>query len=133
MSQPGDIKQMFEILRDAKTEFRHSYSRAPRWRTIAGREYLYKGKPERECGPRNELTERFAREFTEHRELLKERIGTLEKRLNGMSRVTRAMGLGRVPEMAARILHSLDAEGLLGRHLFVAGTHAMLPMKPHPV
>ena len=88
-----DIKQMFEVLRDAKTEFRRSYSRAPRWRTIAGREYLYIGKPERECGPRNERTEHFAREFTEHRELLKERIDAVEKRLNGMSRVTRAMGL----------------------------------------
>jgi maltoporin len=30
-----------------------------------------------------------------------------------------------VPETAARILRRLDAEGLLGRHLFVVGTHAL--------
>jgi hypothetical protein len=120
-----DIRQAFEVWRAAKIEFRHSYSRSPRWRTIAGREYLYKGKPERVCGPRNEQTERFMREFIERRSRLKERIDTLGERLDGMARVTRAMGLGRVPAMAARILRSLDSEGLLGRHLFVVGTHAM--------
>ena len=42
-----------------------------------------------------------------------------------MTRLNRASNPGRVPETAARILRKLDAEGLLGKHLFVVGTNSL--------
>jgi hypothetical protein len=42
-----------------------------------------------------------------------------------MTTVNRAIGLGRVPQIAARVLRKLDDRGLLGKHVFVAGAHAL--------
>jgi len=42
-----------------------------------------------------------------------------------MAPVNRALGLGRIPTIAARILRALDREGLLGTHVIVAGTNAL--------
>ena len=42
-----------------------------------------------------------------------------------MAPVNRALGLGRMPAIAARILRELDHEGLLATHLIVAGTNAL--------
>ena len=42
-----------------------------------------------------------------------------------MERINRAMNLGRVPDIAARVLSKLDEEGLLGKHVCVAGTHSL--------
>jgi hypothetical protein len=42
-----------------------------------------------------------------------------------MDQLNRAHMLGRVPETAAKILRKLDEEGLLGRQLFVVGTHSL--------
>lgn len=60
-----------------------------------------------------------------HRDALKSRIKTLQKRLDGMAPVNRALGLGRMPKIAARILREIDHEGLLGSHVIVAGTNAL--------
>ncbi len=42
-----------------------------------------------------------------------------------MAPVNRALGLGRIPTIAARILRELDHEGLLASHIIVAGTNAL--------
>jgi hypothetical protein len=42
-----------------------------------------------------------------------------------LSRVNRALRLGRVPKIAGDILNKLDETGLLGTHLIVAGTNAI--------
>ena len=42
-----------------------------------------------------------------------------------MAPVNRALGLGRMPAIAARILRELDHEGLLASHIIVAGTNAL--------
>jgi len=39
--------------------------------------------------------------------------------------LNRASNLGRMPTTAARIFRKLDAEGLLGKHLFVVGTNSL--------
>lgn len=122
-----DIQQAYEAWRDTNVEFRRSRG-SMRWKQSHGRDYLYYrkyGGVERSRGPRSEETERLEREFREHRDRLRDRLTTIDARLNDMARVNRAMGLGRVPAMASRILRRLDAEGLLGRHLMVVGTHAM--------
>jgi len=59
------------------------------------------------------------------RQALKNRIKSLQKRLDGMAPVNRALGLGRMPKLAARILRELDRVSLLGSHVIVAGTNAL--------
>src|ERR1700747_672510 len=98
------------------------------WRCRAGGdEYLYHivGKTEHSLGVRSPETERIKAGHDSNRDRLKRRIAILDGRIREMARVNRAMDLGRVPKLAARILRRLDAAGLLGQHLFVVGTHAM--------
>jgi hypothetical protein len=94
-----------------------------RWKVVNGKEYLYRG--EKSLGLRSAETERIKADYTDQRTKLRARLTRLENRLEEMRPVNRAMGLGRVPAIAARVLRRLDNDGLLGRHLFVAGTHAL--------
>ncbi len=125
-----DAKQAFTAWRDAKKEFDHGYPplykgyRAiMRWKSIGDRQYLYRGN--KSLGPRSPETERIKADYSEQRTKLRARLTRLEKRLEEMRPVNRAMGLGRVPDIAARVLRRIDVEGLLGTHLCVAGTHAL--------
>jgi hypothetical protein len=122
-----DVRQVFEAWRTADAEFRHSYRGSMRWRRINAKDYLYRisGKVEHSLGPRSAETEQIKSDYADQRARLKRRVTTLDKRLKDMERMNRAADLGRVPATAARILRKLDAEGLLGRHLFVVGTHAL--------
>jgi hypothetical protein len=122
-----DVRQLYEAWRAANAELRHSYRGTMHWRRRAGGEYLYHvvGKAEHSLGPRSAETEQLKADHDSHRDRLRGRIDTLDGRMREMARVNRAMNLGRVPKLAARILRRLDAAGLLGRHLFVVGTHAM--------
>ncbi len=122
-----DVRQIYEAWRVADAELRHGYRGTMRWRRVAGAEYLYliAGKVERSLGVRSPATERIKSDHDHHRDRLKRRLATLDARIKEMARINRAAGLGRVPTTAARILRRLDAAGLLGRHLFVVGTHAL--------
>jgi hypothetical protein len=122
-----DARQLFDLWREADAFRRHSCRGSMHWRHIRGRDYLYHnvGKAKRSLGPRDARTEQILREFTEQSNRVKERLETLDGRIKAMAPVNRAMGLGRVPSLAARILRRLDVAGLLGRHLFVVGTHAL--------
>jgi hypothetical protein len=123
-----DVRQLYEARRTAAIEFRHSYQGTMHWRRRpGGEEYLYRiaGKAEHSLGPRSPETEGIKVDYDQHRDRLRRRISTFDARLRDMARVNRAMGIGHVPTIAAKILRKLDAAGLLGRHLFVVGTHAM--------
>jgi hypothetical protein len=125
-----DAQQAFKLWREADQEFRRGYPplyrgfRATmRWKRVEGKEYLYRG--DKSLGARAPETERIKAEYTEQRTKLRARLTKLAGRLEEMRRVNRALGLGRVPGIAARVLHRLDAEGLLGKQVFVAGTHSL--------
>ncbi len=122
-----DVRQGFEAWRAAELELRHSYHSRMYWRHRGNQSYLYciTDRSERSLGPRGDMTEEIKRKHDERRAELKARIARTRRRLVSMARVNRAAGLGRVPRTAAHILRRLDAEGLLGRQLFVIGTHAL--------
>jgi hypothetical protein len=122
-----DVMQVFEAWREESREFRHSYRGSMRWRTVKGRQYLYRtfGKIENSLGARSPELEQKKADYTEQRARLRRRMTGLEKRLKEMTRLNRASNIGRVPETAARILRKLDVEGLLGKHLFVVGTNSL--------
>jgi Nucleotidyltransferase len=73
-------------------------------------------------------TPAFIRRKAQHdarRAALSYTIKAVARRLDHMAQVNRALGLGRMPTIAARILRELDREGLLGAHIIVAGANAL--------
>jgi hypothetical protein len=98
------------------------------WRKVRGREYLSRKYPPNvweQIGPRSPATEQIKQDYSAQRAALRSRLSRLAKRLDEMAPLNKAMGLGRVPGIAARVLRKLDDRGLLGTHVFVAGTHAL--------
>lgn len=122
-----DTRQVFEALRSARSELSHRFAGSMRWKTIKGNEYLYRKQKGREesLGPRSGETEKAFQAFTEGKARAEDRIASLSKRLERLALVNKAVGLGRVPLLAARILRKLDEAGLLGRNVTVVGTNAL--------
>jgi hypothetical protein len=122
-----DASQVFQAWRKADREFRDAYRGSMHWKSVRGRQYLYRviERIPRSLGARSAETERIKADYTDQRSKLKRRLTSLAKRLEDMDTMNRAAGLGRLPTIAARILRKLDQEGLLGRHLFVVGTHSL--------
>lgn len=125
--QVVDARQAFGAWRDADREFRHSYRGSMGWKKVNGTEYLYRtyGAVKKSQGPRSPETEKIKSDYQEQRTRLRQRTTRLQSRLKAMAPINRAMRLGRVPEIAAKVLRALDEEGLLGRQLFVVGTHSL--------
>jgi hypothetical protein len=98
-----------------------------RWGERNGSEYLLRkiGNSETSLGPKNQGAEAAYAAFMSGREVNKKKLEGLEKRLDTMAPINRAMGLGRVPLIAARIARKCDEKGLLGRQLFIVGTNAL--------
>jgi hypothetical protein len=98
-----------------------------RWQSSHGRVYLYHAhsNARRSLGRRTPELERRKAEHDARRKQLRDSVKTLEKRLNNMAPVNRALGLNRMPVIAAKIIRALDREGLLGNHIIVAGTNAL--------
>lgn len=118
-----DAGHIHDGLRAAQREFRQSYRYAARWRKVTGREYLYVGEASQ--GPRTPDAEARFAAYNERRDELQARIATLRARLDQMAPVNRALRLGRVPTLPARLIRALDAEGLLGGGIIVIGTYCM--------
>jgi hypothetical protein len=118
-----DVGHVYAGLRAARREKLEAYRYAMRWRTISGRDYLYCG--DKSLGARSQELETAFSNYTQRRRELETRIEKLDARLAEMAPVNRALRLGRVPKLPARILRALDAEGLIGRQLRVIGTHAL--------
>jgi hypothetical protein len=92
-----------------------------------GNRYMYEvhGSVRKSLGRETPSLLRRKAQHDARRAALKTTIRSLEKRLDDMAPVNRALGLGRMPTIAARILRELDHEGLLASHIIVAGTNAL--------
>lgn len=122
-----DTIQQFEAWRESAREFRHSYSGSMLWSKTGNREYLRRRYSTgwENLGPRSPETERIKDAYTEQRTKLRQRVTRQKSRFEQREKVLRALGLGRVPETAARVLRKLDEVNLLGKQLFVVGTHCL--------
>src|SRR5262245_14733514 len=98
-----------------------------RWGARQGKEYLLRkiGKTETSLGLRSEKTTAAYDAFLRGRADNKDRLAGLTQRIDELAPVNVAMGLGRVPSIAARILRACDEQGLLGEQLIVVGTNAL--------
>ena len=98
-----------------------------RWGDRNGTEYLLRkiGKTETSLGVRSKETEATYEAFLRGRDNNKNRLKGLSARIDELAPVNIAMGLARVPSIAARILRACDERGLLGEQLVVVGTNAL--------
>jgi len=122
-----DTQQVYEAWRSANEASVNRYAGSMRWGARHGTDYLLRktGRSEISLGSRNEQTEATYDAFMEERRENQDRLEGLKVRLEKLAPVNRAMGLGRVPRIAARILHQCDEHHLLGEHLIVVGTNAL--------
>src|SRR5690606_37000073 len=115
-----DAQQAFAAYREARQELLHAYEGAfaggMHWKTVGGVQYLYRTRRSevRSLGRRSPETEAIKESYTKDRERRRRRLRNMEARLAEMAPVNRAMRLGRVPNLVARILDKLDEEKLLG-------------------
>jgi hypothetical protein len=122
-----DTRQVFDTWRQARHEANHRFAGSMRWGERNGADYLLRkiGQTEKSLGRRGVETERIYEAFVSGRAENRDRLAGLTNRLDELAPVNRALGLGRVPAIAARILRECDKAGLLGEHLTIVGTNAL--------
>jgi hypothetical protein len=126
-----NTQQRFQALREARARAR-GYRGSMVWAKARGQEYLSRAgydklgrRRQSSLGRRSDETERVKAEFERGREVAKDRLYGLEQVMERQSAVNRALALGRMPRIAARILRVLDDSGLLERGIRVIGTNAI--------
>lgn len=127
-----NTRQRFDHFRDAKARA-DGYRGSMVFATVNGSDYLLRSfydpktgrRRQTSLGPRNLDAERTKAEFDTGREEAEDRLAAARDGVERQAGLNRALGLGRVPLLAARIVRALDAAGLLGRGLRVVGTHAL--------
>jgi hypothetical protein len=120
-----DVQQIYASYRPASFELERLGSLI--WQTSRGKRYLCEqhGKVRKSLGRETpELREKKKRHDAK-KKALTATFKSLKKRLDQMAPVNRALKLGRIPTIAARILRELDRANLLGTHIIVAGTNAL--------
>lgn len=120
-----DAQQVYEGYRRAE----EALAAMPRlrWQSAKGQRYLYeaKGKVRKSLGAESDEVKAYKAQEDGKREDLEDRVKGLQDRLDKMAPVNRALGLGRMPRIASRIVRALDKDGLLGKHIIIAGTNAL--------
>ncbi|MCI4680935.1 nucleotidyltransferase domain-containing protein [Rhodoblastus acidophilus] len=76
-------------------------------------------------GPRSAETEKMKENFERARDEASQRLLELKPVMERQAAVNRALGLGRVPLLGARIMRVLEDHGLMGTGIRVLGTHAL--------
>lgn len=102
------------------------------WSVTKGHQYLMRAAYDRQgrrrqssLGVRSPETERIQAEFERGREEANARLAPLKAAMQRQAAVNRALGLGRVTVLSARIIRALDASGLLGNGIRILGTNAL--------
>jgi len=122
-----DTQQVYEAWRVANEAANRRFAGSMRWVKRSSAEYLLRktGRAETSLGARSDQTEAAYEAFVRGRAENRDRLNGLSARLDELAPVNRAMGLGRVPSIAARILRLCDDHELLGEQLIVVGTNAL--------
>jgi hypothetical protein len=120
-----DAQQAYAALAPAAAEL--ATLKSLRVVTVKGRKYVYEatGTVRKSLGPATRALLREKDERGARRKALQTRTRTIGKRLDQMAPVNRALRLGGVRRIVARILRELEREGLLGNNVIVAGTNAL--------
>jgi hypothetical protein len=126
-----NTRQRFQAWREAALRER-GYRGSMVWDEVQAKEYLMRSfydehgrRRQKSLGRRNVETEKLKEKFESERKTAQEERKRLDDALNRQAAINRALGLGRVPLTAARILRSFDRKGLLGHGLRVVGANAL--------
>lgn len=125
--QTIDTEQVFSAYTATVSTLASRFKGAMSWKTVGERDYLYRktGEIWKSLGARSADTELIYNRFHEGREALKARKTELAARLDQMAAINRAMKLGRMPQLTARVLRAVSDADLIGSVLFVVGTNAL--------
>lgn len=126
-----NTQQRYAAYREAarrSNDYRGSMS----WKKIHGRDYLvrsYYGKSgirrQRSLGLKSKETQVIKREYERGRLDAQQRLKDLKTVMARQAAINRALGLGRIPLPAAKIIRAIDEAGLLGSGIRVLGTNAI--------
>ena len=125
-------RQRFEAFQ-AALKRGESYRGSMVFSATGGTDYLLRSyydpksglRRQKSLGPRSAGNEALKAAFEEGRAEAAEGLKAARAGIERQAGINRALGLGRVPDLGARILRALDAAGLTGRGLRVAGTNAL--------
>lgn len=122
-----NTEQLFENYREALGHA-GSHAYGMRWKTVRGVDYLFRESDRRGngklLGRRSAETEAILQAFAGGKAAAADRVAGIRVRLDEQARLNKALRLGRVPRVVARILRQLDAAGL-GEAFTVLGTQAL--------
>lgn len=120
-------EQLYENYRASQGHW-GAYVYGMRWKTIRGKEYLFKDRDRRgngkSLGARSVETEAILASFQAGRAVAKERLHLVTEKLQEQARLNKALRLNRVPTVIARVLRELDMAGLHD-DFTVIGTQAL--------
>lgn len=109
-----------------------SYRGSLVWQEVKGWDYLarsyYDGSGHRRQkseGRRGPETEQMKADWERARAEARERLATMRQVMDRQAAVNRAVNLGRVPLLGAKIIRAIDDAGLLGNGIRVVGTNAI--------
>jgi hypothetical protein len=123
--------QRFTALKEAQRKakgFRGSLV----WHTVNGIDHLMRSyydstgaRRQKVEGRRSPATEAQKADWEIARASARETLSARQEQIERQSAVNRALRLGRVPFLAARIIRAIDDAGLLGEGIRIAGTNAI--------
>lgn len=127
-----NARQRHAVFREAEERLA-KYRGSMVWSASKGTDYLLRSfypdeggaRRQTSLGPRSPETERIKQEFDAGRAAARRRHKASRAALERQAAIARAIGLGRVPLTAARIIRAIDDAGLLGRGLKLVGTNAL--------
>lgn len=122
-----DCEQLYASYRDAQTALVERLAGSMSWKTVKGRAYLYRksGDTWKSLGVQDDRTREIHARFHTQRDAFRIRRQSLDDRIREMAPVNRAMRLGRVPAMSARLIRKFERAAVLGHGLRIVGTHAL--------
>jgi len=123
--------QRFAAWREAKARV-ESYRGSLVWQEVKGEQYLVRSyydasgnRRQKSEGRRSPETEKRKADWERARQEAKQRFESMREVMIRQSAINRAVKLGRVPLVGARIMRALDETGLLGNGIRVVGTNAI--------
>jgi hypothetical protein len=125
--QTIDTEQVFGEWTRVSAELDHRFKGAMSWKAVSAKKYLYRktGSTWKSLGRSSDDTERTYRQFHEGRAEARARLQSLSRRLDDLAAVNRAMRIGRLPVLTARLIRSLARSGLIGTAFDIVDTNAL--------
>jgi hypothetical protein len=123
--------QRFVAWREAKSRA-ESYRGSLVWQEVKGEQYLVRSyydaagnRRQKSEGRRSPETERKKADWERARQEAKDRFASVREIMARQAAINRAVKLGRVPLVGARIMRALNDAGLLGNGIRIVGTNAI--------